>query len=106
DTLVAFAAKAGSTAEDGDGAHSPFTDALLRHLAAPGLDVRIALGRVRAAVVESTGGRQEPFVYGSLGGATVTLVPPKVEAGAAAPPPANPRADARRDYELAERVGT
>jgi uncharacterized caspase-like protein len=30
DTLIAFAAKAGSTASDGSGAHSPFTAALLR----------------------------------------------------------------------------
>jgi hypothetical protein len=73
DTLVAFAAKAGSTAADGDGAHSPFTSALLRHLATPGLDVRLALGRVRDDVVATTRGRQEPFVYGSLGGAEVAL---------------------------------
>jgi hypothetical protein len=73
DTLVAFAAKAGSTAADGDGAHSPFTAALLRHLATPGLDVRLALGRVRDDVVATTGGRQEPFVYSSLGGAEVAL---------------------------------
>jgi hypothetical protein len=73
DTLVAFAAKAGSTAADGDGAHSPFTAALLRHLATPGLDVRLALGRVRDDVIATTGGRQEPFVYSSLGGAEVAL---------------------------------
>src|SRR5262249_31510855 len=30
DTLIAYAAKAGSTAEDGDGDHSPFTSALLK----------------------------------------------------------------------------
>jgi hypothetical protein len=73
DTLVAFAAKAGSTAADGDGAHSPFTAALLRHLATPGLDVRLALGRVRDDVIATTGGRQEPFVYSSLVGAEVAL---------------------------------
>jgi hypothetical protein len=75
DTLVAFAAKAGSTAADGDGANSPYTTALLRHLMTPGLDVRLALGRVRDQVIASTGGRQEPFVYGSLGGAEITLMP-------------------------------
>ena len=32
DTLIAFAAKAGSTAADGDGKHSPFTTALLKNL--------------------------------------------------------------------------
>src|SRR6185436_14765326 len=72
DTLIAFAAKAGSTAADGDGKHSPFTTALLKNLTAPGLDLRIALGRVRDDVLEMTGRGQEPFVYGSLGGSTVT----------------------------------
>ena len=76
DTLVAFAAKAGSISYDGDGANSPYAIALLRHLAEPGVDVRIALGRVRDDVIAMTGGRQEPFIYGSLGGATISLVPP------------------------------
>src|SRR6202030_473490 len=74
DTLVAFAAKAGSIASDGDGANSPFTAALLKHLATPGLDIRLALGRVRDEVRETTRSRQEPFVYGSLGGRTVSIL--------------------------------
>jgi hypothetical protein len=107
DTLVAFAAKAGSTAEDGRESNSPFTTALLKHITVPGLDVRIALGRVRDEVLQSTSRRQEPFVYGSLGGATVALVPqPTVEAATGPTPAVNPVADPRRDYELAERVGT
>ena len=36
DTLIAYAAKAGSTAEDGDREHSPFTTALLKNLTVPG----------------------------------------------------------------------
>jgi hypothetical protein len=74
DTLVAFAAKAGSTASDGDGAHSPFTTALLKYVTTPGLDIRLALGRARDEVMETTRPRQEPFVYGSLGGRTVSIV--------------------------------
>jgi uncharacterized caspase-like protein len=74
DTLVAFAAKAGSTASDGDDADSPFTAALLKHIATPGLDIRLALGRVHDEVIETTRRRQEPFVYGSLGGRTVSIV--------------------------------
>jgi len=42
DTLIAYAAKAGSTAEDGDGQHSPFTSAILKYLTSPGLDIRLA----------------------------------------------------------------
>lgn len=79
DTLIAYAAKAGSTAADGEGTNSPYTAAMLKHLATPGLDVRLALGRVRDEVLRSTNRRQEPFVYGSLGGAEVALVPKPAE---------------------------
>jgi hypothetical protein len=75
DTLVAYAAKAGSVSYDGDGGNSPYATALIKHLAEPGLDIRIVLGRVRDEVISMTGGRQEPFIYGSLGGATIPLVP-------------------------------
>ena len=76
DTLVAYAAKAGSVSYDGDGVNSPYATALLKHLAEPGVDIRIALGRVRDEVVAMTGGRQEPFIYGSLGGSTIALLAP------------------------------
>jgi hypothetical protein len=104
DTLVAYAAKAGSTAEDGRGSHSPFTTALLRHLATPGLDVRIAFGRTRDDVLLATNNKQEPFVYGSLGGATQTLssLSPDEKSG----PSFDPDATASRDYEATEKVGT
>src|ERR1700743_3116014 len=75
DTLIAYAAKAGFTADDGDGEHSPFTTAVLKDLPVPGLDVRLAFGRVRDDVLKATANRQEPFVYGSLGGGNVSLVP-------------------------------
>ncbi|MDA9464313.1 caspase family protein [Bradyrhizobium sp. CCBAU 53415] len=101
-TLIAYSAKAGFTAQDGDGANSPFTVALSKHLTTPGLDVRRAFGFVRDDVLKSTGNKQEPFVYGSLGGEDVPLVPVKV---AAVTPAANPQADIRRDYELALQVG-
>lgn len=105
-TLIAYSAKAGSTAQDGEGKDSPFTIALANHLTTPGLDVRKAFGFVRDDVLKSTGNRQEPFVYGSLGGDDVPLVP----APAAYPPDgqvsSSPQADARRDYELAMQVGT
>ncbi|KYH02847.1 caspase family protein, partial [Bradyrhizobium sp. DOA1] len=103
-TLIAYSAKAGFTAQDGDGVNSPFTVALSKHLTTPGLDVRRAFGFVRDDVLKSTGNKQEPFVYGSLGGEDVPLVPVKVAAAQAAPV-ANPQADIRRDYELALQVG-
>jgi uncharacterized caspase-like protein len=108
-TLIAYSAKAGSTALDGDSKNSPFTTALAKHIATPGLDVRKAFGFVRDDVLKDTGNRQEPFVYGSLGGDDVPLVParsvpvPSTTAPSAAAP--NPQAEARRDYELALQVG-
>src|SRR3982074_2079266 len=63
-TLIAYSAKAGSTALDGDTTNSPFTLALAKHLTTPGLDVRRAFGFVRDDVLKNTGNRQEPFVYG------------------------------------------
>src|ERR1700712_2048918 len=92
DTLIAYAAKAGSTAEDGDGQHSPFTSAVLKNLTVPGLDIRLAFGRVRDEVMRSTAKRQEPFVYGSLGGGNISLVPAPVQQGA-------PAADMKADYD-------
>src|SRR5882724_8978680 len=100
DTLIAYAAKAGSTADDGDGDHSPFTTSLLKNLTVPGLDVRLAFGRVRDEVLKMTGNRQEPFVYGSLGGGNISLVPPPVV------PRETPVGDIKTDYELVEKVGT
>jgi uncharacterized caspase-like protein len=71
-TLISYATKDGSVADDGDGKHSPYTSALLRHLTDPD-DIAIVLRRVRARVIEATGGRQQPWDYGSLGEGTVVL---------------------------------
>ncbi len=102
-TLVAFAAKAGSTAADGDSNNSPFTTALVKHIATPGLDLRKAFGFIRDDVLQVTSNRQEPFVYGSLGGNDVSLVPAVAVPQA---PAVNANDGARRDYEFAERVGS
>jgi uncharacterized caspase-like protein len=102
-TFIAFAAKEGSTAADGDGRNSPFSTALLKHLTTPGLDIRKAFGYVRDDVMSATGNQQEPYTTNSLGGNDVTLVPAPAAAPVAG---ANANLDIRRDYELAERVGT
>ena len=99
DTLIAYAAKAGSTAEDGDGEHSPFTSAILKNLTIPGLDIRLAFGRIRDDVMRTTAARQEPFVYGSLGGRNISLVPaPKVQETAST--------DIKADYDLVAKIGS
>ena len=68
ETLVAYAAKEGTVAADGEGRNSPYTAALLAHLEEPGLRVDLMFRKVRDAVLASTGGRQVPFVYSSLSG--------------------------------------
>src|SRR5579871_3375169 len=104
--LIAYSAKAGSTAADGDSRNSPFSLALSKHLTTPGLGGRKALGYVRDDVLKATANHQEPFVYGSLGGDEVALVPAKApQPAAAAQPSANTQAEARRDYELALQIG-
>jgi hypothetical protein len=106
DTLIAFAAKAGSTAADGDGVNSPFTAALLKHIAEPGLDLRLAFGRVRDEVLKTTANKQEPFVYGSLGGSTISLTAPLKAVTSPSIVSSDPNASIRRDYELASQIGT
>jgi general L-amino acid transport system substrate-binding protein len=109
DTLVAFAAKENTVADDGAGSNSPFTAALLRHLTTPGLDIRIALGKVRDDVRSATQRKQEPFVYGSLGGQMVALVGAPATATPSVvtqPVPVDPDAAVRADYQAAERAGT
>lgn len=72
-TLIAYATKDGQTAEDGVGAkNSPFTQALLAHLADP-FDIGVVLRRVREKVMQATGGKQQPWEYGSLTGGELVL---------------------------------
>ena len=65
ETLVAYAAAAGTTAADGRGRNSPYTVALLSHLETP-LEIGLLFRRVRAQVLASTNGAQRPHEYHSL----------------------------------------
>lgn len=67
-TLIAYSTQPGAVAADGTGAHSPFADALLSTIGAPGLDVRQMLTRVRARVIEQTDQAQVPWDHSSLVG--------------------------------------
>lgn len=59
--VVSFAAEAGSTADDGSGSHSPYTEALLEVLDEPGLEVGRMFRKVRGRVREMTDGKQVPI---------------------------------------------
>ena len=67
ETLVAYAAAAGTTAADGRGRNSPYTAALLSHLETP-LEIGLLFRRVRAQVLAATNGGQRPHEYHSLVG--------------------------------------
>lgn len=88
-TLVAYAAKGGTVALDGTGRNSPFMKGLLQYIEEPGLDVALMFRKVRDTVLAETGNRQEPFVYGSLPGREIYLVPP-TDVAAVSPDPAAP----------------
>lgn len=67
-TLIAFSTAPGQTALDGDGNLSPFAAALLKNLAEPGLEVRLAMTKVRADVETATSGQQTPWESTNLTG--------------------------------------
>jgi tetratricopeptide (TPR) repeat protein len=65
-TLIAYATAPGQVALDGEGANSPFSAALSRHIGTPGLEVQQMLTRVRAEVVATTNAKQVPWSNSSL----------------------------------------
>ncbi|HZF36596.1 MAG TPA: caspase family protein [Candidatus Angelobacter sp.] len=67
-TLLVYATQPGNVALDGNGAHSPFTQGLLDYIATPDIEVRQMLTRVRAEVLQATGGKQVPWDHSSLTG--------------------------------------
>lgn len=68
ETTVAQAAVVGTMAWAGDAdAHSPYTEALLRYLEEPELELGMLFRKVRDDVMQATGGNQEPVVYGLPG---------------------------------------
>ena len=102
ETLVAYAAKEGTFAADGAGRNSPYTEALLEHLEEPRLDVGLMFRRVRDTVLRSTGGQQEPFLYGSLSSREVYLAAgPAQEPGP--PERASTAGDSGSPWVVAER---
>jgi uncharacterized caspase-like protein len=67
-TLVVYAAKGGQQSFDGSGSNSPFVAAFLKQLAYPGVEIRKLFDLVRDDVIDATGGKQQPYTYGSLSG--------------------------------------
>jgi uncharacterized caspase-like protein len=66
--FIVYSAGPGKVAEDGRGRNSPFTAALLKHLATPGQELRHLAVRVRADVIAATGDRQVPAYFDNFNG--------------------------------------
>jgi tetratricopeptide (TPR) repeat protein len=67
-TLITFATSPDTIALDGSGRNSPFTQAMLKYIRTPGLEVRSMLTRVRADVIRATNEQQVPWDHSSLTG--------------------------------------
>lgn len=65
-TLIAYATQPGNIALDGAGRNSPFTEALLKYINIPGLEVRDMLTKVRVRVIKKTREKQIPWDHSSL----------------------------------------
>ena len=67
-TMIAYATQPDNVALDGDGRNSPFTAALLKHIATPRLEISALMKRVRADVIAATHEKQVPWDHSSLVG--------------------------------------
>ncbi|MGJ5089696.1 caspase family protein [Bradyrhizobium sp. HKCCYLRH1065] len=65
-TFLSYSTSPGAEAEDGTGANSPYTTALLQAAREPDLPIEQAFKRVRVAVNKVTEGRQTPWDSSSL----------------------------------------
>ncbi|AUC98155.1 caspase [Bradyrhizobium sp. SK17] len=93
-TFVSFSTSPGAEAEDGSGANSPYTTALLAAAKQPGIPIEDTFKRVRLAVNKATDGRQTPWDSSSL---TDDF---RFMAGPAAAPAATPKpAETRRTVD-------
>jgi uncharacterized caspase-like protein len=70
-TMTAYSTQPDNVAFDGAGRNSPFTAALLRHIATPNVEIGTIMRKVRADVVAATHERQVPWDSSSLIGEVI-----------------------------------
>ena len=107
-TMVAFAAAPGQVASDGSGKNSPFTTALISHLAGPGLEIGTAFKRVIRDVRKATDGKQSPQILSSLAlEFYFNTSLPKEEQAPVVTPAIDPKMiEAEADFRKALRINT
>jgi hypothetical protein len=67
-TMIIYSTQPDNVAQDGAGRNSPFTSALLKHIATPNLEIDSMMKRVRADVIAATQRQQVPWDHSSLVG--------------------------------------
>ena len=70
-TMIAYATQPDNVALDGEGRNSPFTAALLKHIATPNVEISAVMRRVRADVIAATREQQVPWDHSSLIGEVI-----------------------------------
>ena len=99
-SFISFSTSPGAEAEDGNGADSPYTTAVLSVAKEPNLPIEEAFKRVRVSVNQATDGRQIPWESSSLTSDFRFFPGDKASGPGAAPPPvtvARTADDWRRD---------
>lgn len=101
-SFIAFSTAPGTVALDGTGRNSPFTAALLRHMATPGQSINDLMIAVRRDVVTVTRDQQRPWEQGSLIERFEFVPDGAAPAQAPAPPPAPPAQVASAERSVAD----
>ena len=103
--LIAYATDPGNVALEGEkGLLSPFTSALVKHMATPGLSIAEAMGLVSAEVSSDTQGQQTPWNVWSLTAGMYQFLPKPVQSPKALTAPSGPRGPTAKSSELAAQL--
>lgn len=109
-TYIAYATAPGEVALDGAGGNSPYTSALTRAMAQPGVPIERVFKNARVAVLEETGEKQVPWEVSSITGEFYfqqRSAAPRDDAEPSRPATqANLQGSAERAFHLAEEANT
>src|SRR6202166_3317339 len=89
-SFISYSTSPGAEAEDGTGADSPYTTALLAVAKEPNLPIEEAFKRIRVAVNQATDGRQIPWESSSLTADFKLFATDTARQAASPPKPAEP----------------
>lgn len=97
-TLISFATRPGSVADDGDGRNGLYTSVLLEQMKQSNLPIEQVLKRVVSGVKSASKGQQEPWMEGSIEGDFCFLNCVAAQPIAITTPPLGPTLQQREDF--------